>query len=305
MKTRPMAVILMALLSVTVSVASINVQAKRFGGGGKSIGRSFQVAPKPQRPSSPGWERGKATDSRGFSQPANSGAPGKKGGLLGGLAGGLLGGLLVGGLLSSLFGGGAFQGLQIADMVIMALIAFVLFKLFKRMARSRMASAEPAMAAPAATYDAQSARPWPTQAPQPAVGAQPDTVSPDVPMNLPANFDVERFVQTSLEHYRTVQKAWDRADMATLRDYLSPALFDHFEQERTALQGSQQTEILYLDADLVRADSTDAYAHVSLRFTGRCRNGVEQTEEDINDIWHLERDMNSSTGAWRVIGIGH
>lgn len=56
-----------------------------------------------------------------------------------GLMGGLLGGLLAGGLLAAFFGG-AFEGIQFMDILIMGLIAFVIFKLMRAFLASKQGS---------------------------------------------------------------------------------------------------------------------------------------------------------------------
>ncbi|MEK9766699.1 MAG: Tim44 domain-containing protein, partial [Thalassolituus sp.] len=95
-------------------------QAKRFGSGG--FGKAFPTksAPAPQ----------KQTPQKSTPDGAKQAAAGK-----GGLMGGMLGGLLAGGLFAYLLGSGAFEGLQIMDMLLFAGIAFLLFKLLKGASR--------------------------------------------------------------------------------------------------------------------------------------------------------------------------
>ena len=93
---------------------SLDADAKRFGGG-KSWGAKPKHSQMQKQQAQPA--AGQTTGK----QPATAGAkPG---------IGGMLMGLAAGGLLASLFMGGAFEGLQIMDMLIFGLIAFVIFKL--------------------------------------------------------------------------------------------------------------------------------------------------------------------------------
>ena len=123
----------------------------------------------------------------------------------------------------------------------------------------------------------------------------------DVPFNLPADFDLNGFLNRSRNHYRTIQEAWNTGDLGTIREYVSPDLFDHLQRERATLTGDQHTEVMYVDAELVRADHIMGKTELSLKFSGRYRDNVERVEEKITDIWHLEQ---ASAGApWLIIGI--
>lgn len=86
--------------------------AKRFGGGG--FGKSYKTSPFASK---------KAAPAKKDQQQAGQ----KKGGMMGGL----MGGLLAGGIFAALLGSGAFEDIQIMDMIIMAALAFLAFKLFK------------------------------------------------------------------------------------------------------------------------------------------------------------------------------
>ncbi|MCV5388436.1 hypothetical protein R7E42_25305, partial [Vibrio sp. Vb1337] len=95
---------IVALLMFTVAVTPI-AEAKKFGGG-KSFGKSYKTAPAPK-------QQQQNTNTIGKEQTTKSSS--KKG-----LMGGLLGGLLAGGLLAAFFGG-AFEGIQFMDILIIGL----------------------------------------------------------------------------------------------------------------------------------------------------------------------------------------
>ncbi|MGY0219921.1 Tim44 domain-containing protein [Endozoicomonadaceae bacterium StTr2] len=124
-----------------------------------------------------------------------------------------------------------------------------------------------------------------------------------VPFNLPEGFDMNGFLQVARDHYRTLQQAWNLNQLETIQDYVSPELFNMLRQERASLQGDQHTEVMYVDAELVRADYDSRQAQVSIRFNGRYCDRVEGVEEDINDIWHLERDLTTTNAPWYIVGI--
>jgi len=42
---------------------------------------------------------------------------------------------------------------------------------------------------------------------------------------------------------------------------------------------------------------------VSVKFSGRYRDTVEGVEEEIKEIWHLERNVTQANSPWLIVGI--
>ncbi|GAK85040.1 hypothetical protein JCM19238_2620 [Vibrio ponticus] len=283
---------LVALLMVSVAITPV-AEAKKFGGG-KSFGKSFKTAPAPK-------QQQQNTNTIGKEQGAKQSSSKK------GLMGGILGGLLAGGLLAAFFGG-AFEGIQFMDILIMGLIAFVIFKLMRALLASKQGSInhqrqQHAYGGSAPKFE------------QPNVHnfEQPQNVNQggfggfgaqtDVPHNYPPGFDQAAFVNGSREHYRILQGAWNHNQLETIEEYVSPSLFADLKEERAKLDGEQHTDVMYVDAEIVRADHDASKAQLSLQFSGRYRDAVEGIEEDITDIWHLERDLTVPNAPWLIVGI--
>lgn len=279
--------VLAILLSFTLTLEAVH--AKRLGAG-KTFGRTYQTAPAPQR-----QDAMPASSPQQAAKPAAAPSTGK------GMMGGLLGGLLAGGLIAALFAGGAFDGLQIMDVVLIAALVFLIFFILRQLrggAGRRQPSYATAAPAAASVQTRNSATPVFGSA-----AGSPRAAAPAVPMNLPLGFDSPAFLTGAGEHYRILQAAWNSNDLATIREYCTPALYDQLRVERAALPAEQHTEILALDADLVRADQQFGMAEVSVRFRGRYRDAVEGVEEDFTDIWHLERDCSKADAPWHVTGV--
>ncbi|WP_120511389.1 Tim44 domain-containing protein [Photobacterium salinisoli] len=279
----------MFALLVAVSFTAPHAEAKKFGGS-KSLGKSYQTAPaQKQQP--------QQTDTISKQNPTAS--AGKKG-----LMGGLLGGLLAGGLLAAFFGG-AFEGIQFMDILIFGLIAFLIFKFLKGMRKAKPTAMGHQQAYAGDSPQAQGAYRQQADAFTGAATAQPEyrSTDSDVPFNLPPGFDMNAFLQGAREHYRTLQGAWNHNELETIREYVSPALFEDLKAEREKLDGEQHTEVMYVDAELVRADYNANTAHLSVKFAGRYKDSHEGVEEDISDIWHLERDLSAPNAPWLIVGI--
>ncbi|SIN76994.1 Tim44 domain-containing protein [Salinivibrio sp. ES.052] len=277
-----------ALMFVFV-VSAPYAEAKRFGGG-KSFGKSFKTAPAPKQ---------KTTDTNTIKQsPTKSGS--KKG-----LMGGLLGGLLAGGLLAAFFGG-AFEGIQFMDILILGLIAYLIMKFLRGMTQAK-ASAQaqgPAYAGQNKGYYHEQPSAFRNNATDTnATSGGFGETQTDVPFNFPPQFDMQSFLSGAREHYRILQGAWNHNELEKIQEYVTPALYNDLAAERARLGGEQHTEVMYVDAEIVRADYDSRTAQLSLKFTGRYCDRVEGVEEDISDIWHLERDLTQSNAPWLIVGI--
>ena len=266
---------------------------KRFGGGG--FGKSYKTSPFASK---------KATPAKKDQQQAGQ----KKSGMMGGL----MGGLLAGGLFAALLGSGAFEDIQIMDMVIMAALAFLAFKLFKGFmsggARSRQ---QPSVAGLGGnqTHQRQSFE-MPRDADNETQSAQAATPSEteefnqdDIPFNLPEGFDQQGFIEGALSHYRTVQESWNKGELETIEEYVSPELYAALSQQRNKLMVPPQTEVIDLNAEIVRADQAGDSAEISILFRGVCKDELEKSQDGIFDTWHLQRDLNTENADWVIVGI--
>ncbi|EKA3120031.1 Tim44 domain-containing protein [Vibrio alginolyticus] len=279
---------IVALLMFTVAVTPI-AEAKKFGGS-KSFGKSYKTAPAPK-------QQQQNTNTVGKDQTTKSSS--KKG-----LMGGLLGGLLAGGLLAAFFGG-AFEGIQFMDILIIGLIAFVIFKLMRGMLGAKQGSMnqhrqQPAFGGNASKFEQPNMQNFEQQPNTNNGGFGAQT---DVPHNYPPGFDQAAFINGSREHYRILQGAWNHNQLETIEEYVSPSLFEDLKAERAKLDGEQHTDVMYVDAEIVRADYDANKAQLSLQFSGRYRDTVEGVEEEIEDIWHLERDLTAPNAPWLIVGI--
>ncbi|XEV13201.1 Tim44 domain-containing protein [Vibrio alginolyticus] len=282
---------IVALLMFTVAVTPI-AEAKKFGGS-KSFGKSYKTAPAPK-------QQQQNTNTVGKDQTTKSSS--KKG-----LMGGLLGGLLAGGLLAAFFGG-AFEGIQFMDILIIGLIAFVIFKLMRGMLGAKQGSMnqhrqQPAFGGNASKFEQPNMQNFEQQPNTNNGGFGGFGAQTDVPHNYPPGFDQAALINGSREHYRILQGAWNHNQLETIEEYVSPSLFEDLKAERAKLDGEQHTDVMYVDAEIVRADYDANKAQLSLQFSGRYRDTVEGVEEEIEDIWHLERDLTAPNAPWLIVGI--
>lgn len=292
-------------LSLFLSVGWVaEADAKRFGSGG--FGKSFKTSPF-KKQSSPFQQKkadqGKADKDAGNQNnavpskaaPANGAAKGK------GMMGGLMGGLLAGGIFAYLLGSGAFEGIQFMDIILMLLVAFIAFKLIRGFARPTPAAAGYGSAHQGS--QAQSMFKQSAQQSMPQTEQSSNMAETQTPMNVPPGFNQNSFLQGALSHYRTLQEAWNQGDLNLVSEYVAPDLYAELHNQRKGMDVAPHTEILDLEAELVRAERTANTYELSVLFRGRCKDDVEGSEDGIFDVWHLQKDATNADAPWMIVGI--
>jgi len=214
-----------------------------------------------------------------------------------GIMAGVFGGLLAGGLIAAMLGDD-FEGFQLLEMILLAGGLFILFKLVTGFLRANRA---PQLASASTSAQQNAFKQAPIEQPTSTGFASNASQGESVPFNLPPNFDVNGFLQGARSHYHTLQTAWNNADYSTMVEYLSPALVAEFKAEREAIQ-SVETEVMFIDAELVCADTNAQSWQVSVRFKGKYRDLGDKKEEPILEIWHLER-LISDDAPWLIVGV--
>ncbi|WP_194868210.1 Tim44 domain-containing protein [Pseudoalteromonas sp. PPB1] len=289
-------VVLMTLIAVLVST-SFSAEARKKFGSKKSAGKTHATSTTAQK---------KQVDTKTLAPNTAKPKSNKKG-----IMAGVLGGLLAGGLIAAMMGDD-FEGFQFMEMILFAILAFVLFKVIKSFMTKRQ---QPHMAGMpqggnfgGGNFGQNNGGQPQNQQPQFRQQPQSATVSggfgqqqEQVPFNLPADFDVNGFLQGARDHYHTVQNAWNQSDFATLAEYLSPELVEEFKQDR-AQHGEVATEVMFVDAQLVRAETTPVAWEVSVMFKGKYRDLGDKQEEPIHEVWHLERKTQGDA-PWVIVGV--
>jgi predicted lipid-binding transport protein (Tim44 family) len=300
--------------------------AKRLGGGS-----SFGSRPSYSEP----YRRSTGTNQPGMSQPAApaqqpaySAASQRNQAMRDSLAqrGGLmrlLGGLALGGLLGALLFGGAFEHLNIFDILVFGLIAFMLFKLFAaRRASSGEQTAAPGGYSPAAR-DIEPERPYTRQANagQPdragfntdvlfgknrtaaAAGTSEFAAQPAAPV-LPADFDAAAFLSGAKAAYAMMQKAWDTGDLAELRALTTDKVFGELQDQLRARGGTPNwTELLKVEAEILEVRDVGPDREVAVLFDVLLRESVEESPAQVREVWHFTRFRNSRQPTWFLDGI--
>ena len=254
-----------------------DVEAARLGGG-RSLGAQRQVTAPPRQATPP-------TQQQPASAPQPSG-PGRWFAPLAGLAAGLG--------LGWLFAQGGFGA--VASALLMALLAgAVVFALMRILSKQR---------GPQTQYagfgNETVAAPPPSQLPGDA-GVQPNYRSQFV-SNVPAGFDVEAFLKEARRNFQRLQQANDRGDLARLRQVTTEDMFNTLKDDVVGHSGVQQTDVVTLNAALLELVTEGELYWASVRFSGSIREEASAPAEPFEEIWHMRKPVNGSSG-WLLAGI--
>jgi len=266
------------MLVVGAGILADDVGAARLGGG-RSVGAQRQVPATPKQATPPTQQQPPAT------APQPSG-PGRWLAPLAGLAAGLgLGWLFAQGGLGA-----------VASTLLMALLAgAIVFALTRVLSKQRASRPQYA-----GFGNETVAAPPPSQLPGDA-GVQPNYRSQFV-SNIPAGFDVEGFVKEARRNFLRLQEANDRGDLARLRQVTTEDMFNTLKGDVVAHSGAQQTDVVTLNAALLELVTEGGLHWASVRFSGSIREEASAPAEPFEEIWHLRKPVNGSSG-WLLAGI--
>ncbi|MDR9467528.1 MAG: TIM44-like domain-containing protein [Marinospirillum sp.] len=239
--------------------------ARRMGGGSSSGLFSRQANPPAQQ-----QQRQQSQQQR---QQPGSTAAGRS------LMGPLMG-LAAGGLLAAIFFGGAFEGIQFFDILILLLIVGGVFLFL----RSR-------------------AKPQPQAATgQPSAGISPNQFRETGFDGAPDWFDEPGFIERAKIHFMDLQKAWDANDFSKLEEFVTPQLCRFLQEERARQPEDVKTEVRKLAAEISNIQQLDDTVELAVKFRGIISE-TGAPEASFCEIWHLIRDMSQENSPWLIQGI--
>ena len=286
--------ILLACTALLISGMDV-AEAKRLGGG-KSFGGKFGFS-QPLKKNS----INKNSAQRQQSSPAKQQNTARKQQMMqrGGLMG-MFGALALGGLLGAMFFGGAFEGVNFMDVLIIGLIIFLLFKFMSR--RSR----QPAMAGgygPADTDEMDNQQQRQTVSDQ--LGGHDDTDEEasidDLRSDAPKQFDQEAFLEGAKSCFARLQQAWNEGDMADIRQFTTDHVFGEIQDQRQAHESHGKTEIISLNAELLSSSDMGSKQEAIVLFKAELTE--DGSSHPVEEVWHFVKPANSQQPTWFLDGI--
>jgi predicted lipid-binding transport protein (Tim44 family) len=200
-----------------------------------------------------------------------------------------------------------------SGLLLLALLAVGLV-VFRMIMARRQGGARPAMAAPgygntaigpeaSVSYPPASARSADAVfggAASTAAAAAPVT---GLPPGVPADFDVEGFLKGARQQFVRLQAAFDAADQAVLREFVSDDLLPELSRQ-IAERGAapQRTDVVSLEAELLGIHPQGLDHVASVRFHGLIREVESAAAEPFDEVWNLVKPMAGGSG-WMLAGI--
>lgn len=328
-------------LSLVLLLAGTHAEAAKRLGGGKSVGQqssnvSKREAAAPTQAAPANAATAQPTAAKPGTPPAAAPTPAPKpwGAMLGGLAAGL--GLA---WLAHSLGFGA----EFGQFLLMGLVALAIMMAIGWFMRRRNQAQEPvAVRSPYAFEGASagsssattapdspkqynpanigndaSARPWERQsmafeAPQKPQGsmigsALQSPLSGPQTWGIPAGFDAQGFVEAAKRNFITLQAAWDKSDIATLRSMMTDEMLSEIQSqlsEREKIQTSSaiQTEVAMLEAQLLGIEELPSGYMASVEFSGMIREDAASGPAPFREVWNMTKSKDGSSG-WLVAGL--
>ena len=327
-----------ALVAMMV-VAHGQADAKRMGGGssfGKQSGnvtqRETSRAPAQNPQQAPAQN---AAQQNRAATPATPAAAPKKpwGAMLGGLAAGL--GLAW--LAHSLGFGEAFGNFLMMAVLVMVALAVIGMIMRRRKAGAAAPANSPFAfqgAAPAGVgvgnmggdinapqarqYNPEkvgndaSARPWEQDHLPAAAGAAGGSMigsalNGSQNWGVPEGFDTEGFLTAAKRNFVTLQSAWDRSDISSLRAMMTDEMLSEIRgqlSEREAQRSGEpnHTDVLMIDAQLLGIEDLGNDYMASVEFSGMIREESSAGPSPFREVWNMTKPKSGSSG-WLVAGV--
>jgi predicted lipid-binding transport protein (Tim44 family) len=253
-----------------------DADARRFGGG-----------------SSFGMQRMQPTAPKSFSQrqaaPRNPAATNaQRGSARTGMMG-MLGGLALGGLLGALFFGGAFNGINLFDILVIGGLVFLAMQFLRRKAPSGGMAYAGGHAAPRGYTDAMPA-------------SQVSILRP--------NINEKHFLKAARDIFMRMQTAWDAKDMEDIRRFCTSDVADKIAAD---MQGntSDRTAVTTLNAQIADTWIESDLEWAAVHFNAMLReqrldnagNVLEQSDSDVYETWIFRHDPKAEDPTWYLAGI--
>ena len=149
-----------------------------------------------------------------------------------------------------------------------------------------------------------SARPWESTFDEPLAAS---TLTGSQPWGVPEDFDVDAFLRSSKANFVSLQDAWDRADIPSLRAMMTDGMLEQIQgqlAERERQSGGQpnKTEVVMIEARLLGIEDLGEGHMASVEFSGMVREDGSAGPNPFREIWSIAR-AKAGGGGWLVAGV--
>ena len=317
--------LLTAIFVVAMAFATMHAEAAKRLGGGKSMGQQSNNVTQREavKPAPAATPNAAPTAAPALAPAAPAPAPSRFGGM-GGMLGGLAAGLGLAWLAHSLgFGAefGQFLMFGLLALVVMMVIGMVMRRRQPPESSNTSPYAFEGAGAPAnpstlPQYNPKnvgsdsSARPVDTHTDFAPVGGGSmigAALGGAQTWGIPADFDTQGFVNAAKQNFMTLQQAWDRSDISSLRLMMTDNMLEEIkaqlaEREATSNGQVNHTEVVTLDARLLGIEDLGQSYMASVEFSGLIREEPSSGPTPFREVWNMTKPKDGSLG-WLVAGV--
>lgn len=143
----------------------------------------------------------------------------------------------------------------------------------------------------------------PPRPPAEELAARPRTDTIIAPWNVPADFDVPRFLRKAKAYFMRLQASWDKGDVRDIRQFTSTDIFGQFcnqLNQRSNLDNS--TEVVTLGAELLGIETVEEDYQAIIKFTGMIKDAPDAQVAPFSEVWSMIKPING-TRSWAITGI--
>jgi predicted lipid-binding transport protein (Tim44 family) len=289
---RSLALAFALAFATTTALVPDAADARRLGGGG-SVGMQRTVPPRaPTTAAPPAQPAAPAATPQVPATTAAAATAAPRRSWLGPIAG-IAAGLGIAALMSHLGLGAAFG--EFVTLLLLGLVAIVAIRFVMRRFAPRPAAA-------GAQYPGTGA-----PMPQPATfaagaGAATSTATSASTTQLSRDFDAAGFERIAKMIFIRLQAANDAGDLGDLRAFTTPEMYAAIKLELQERRGTQRTDVVRVDAEVLDVASDRDRQVVSVRFHGLIREEADAGAAPFDEVWHLVRPTDGSR-EWAIAGI--
>jgi len=285
---------MIAIFGLSMLSMADDADARRFGGG-MSFGKHRAVKSPAQ---SRMFGQRQASKQKGAASAQRGSA---RTGMMG-----MLGGLALGGLLGSLFFGGAFEGINMFDMLMIGGVILLVMMFLRKRATAQQAYYGGAQPSASSGY---------SQDFSPHDHNDHDATIHDAPNEpvgsaLRPQIDAKQFIPAAKEIYVRMQKAWDSNDIDDIRKFCTSEIAERIGRDMKPGE-INATEVATLNAEIADSWIESDMEWVAVNYTAMLRektldtsgSTLEDHAAEVNEVWIFQHAPNSDDPTWYLAGI--
>ena len=124
---------------------------------------------------------------------------------------------------------------------------------------------------------------------------------------VPPGFDTDGFLAAAKRNFVTLQDAWDRSDVTTLRSMMTDDMLVEIRTQLAEREGQKsgepnKTEVVMIEAQLLGIEDLGADYMASVEFSGMIREDSSAGPSPFREVWNMTKPKSGNSG-WLVAGV--